>query len=210
MSDVKTIIESSDVMEAEGIDLDNEDHDFSDLTATEEADPQTMDFHIQMRGYTMRDFETMVIHAAASQLINGRTFQTEIKEEASRIATEKVDSELAKATKDVMSIVVTKRGKEEVTLSQMIGMEAKDYLTLSVDPHDGKPSSGSWGGREVPRVQYLAGKYLRDHFTKEIDGALSGLISEVKSEISRKIDAAISAEREKVAKAIGYEITTKR
>ncbi|MBT9385503.1 hypothetical protein KM176_16635 [Pseudooceanicola sp. CBS1P-1] len=208
MPDNKTIIDSADLMEVDDVNIDEES--FADLTATKQADPSTMDFYVQMRGYTMSDFETMVVHAAAAQLISGRNFQREIKEEAAVIATNKVTAELEKATKDVMSIVVSKRGKEDVTLSQMIGMEAKDYLTQLVDPYSGEPKTDNWGARNIPRVQYLAGKYLRDHFKGQIDGALKDLISEVRAEISKQIAAAIAAEREKFAQAIGYEIKKTR
>ncbi|MBC22312.1 MAG: hypothetical protein CMJ32_00140 [Phycisphaerae bacterium] len=203
-----TIIDSGKIMEAEGM-TDPED-EFADMTATTEPDEGTMNFHVQMRGYTMSDFETMVVHAAATQLLGGRSFQSEIKAEAANIASEKVSRELSTAMKDVMSLTVAKRGNEDVTLSKMIGMEAKDYLTQLVDGQ-GKPTSGGWGHPDgVPRVQYLAGQYLRENFAKEITEALKAARDDVKAEVSRKIDAAISEERKKIADALGYELKKSR
>ena len=201
-----TIIDSGNVMEAEGID--DADADFADLTATEEADPDTMDFHVQMRGYTMRDFEVMVVHAAATQLVGNRDYRREIEAKAAEIASEKVNDRLNEALKDVMGMTVAKRGQEAVTLGQMIGMEAKDYLTEKVD-QSGKPYDG-WGGSASPRVQHLAGKFIRETFSKEIETAFKALRDELKSAVEMKMTAVIEDERKKLSSALGYELTKRR
>jgi len=206
---MSTIMEIADIADIEGLDVD-ETSDFADLTATTGADRTTMDFHVQMRGYTMRDFESMVVHAAAQQLVGGRTFSKEIKEEAAAIASAKVTDQLSFALKDVMSLTVMKRGSEDVSLREMIGMEAKTYLTEIVGS-DGKPVTDSWGRRDgVPRVQHLAAVYLRDAFKKEIEQAFKDIREELKSAISGKIESAIAEERKKIADALGHEIKKMR
>ncbi|MCA2013487.1 hypothetical protein LCM17_18495 [Cereibacter sphaeroides] len=202
---MQTIIDSGNIQEIEGLGIDESD-DLSDLTATTEKDPQTMDFHVQMRGYTMRDFETMVVHAAAQQLLGGRNFQRQIEEAAIAIASQKVDQQIGVALRDVMGMTVTTRGKEAITLGQMIGMEAKDYLTQQVDGQ-GKVVTDSWGrSSSKPRVSFLVGQFVREHFAKEIEAAMKVLRDEIAAGVSAQITAAVESERKKIADAIGFEI----
>ena len=202
------IMDSGNLAEITGHGTD-EDEALSDLTATKSADPDTMDFHVQMRGYTMRDFETMVVHAAAQQLMGGRTFKAEIEAKAVEIASAKMNARLTDALKDVMGMTVSKRGAEPVTLGQMIGMEAKDYLTQPVG-RDGKPNTDSWGSRGTPRIAYLVQQFVADHFAKEIKAGMEAMLAEVKAHAKAKLDQTIQAERERILASLGYEITAKR
>lgn len=201
------ITDSADIVEIDDIDADEE---FSDLTATKEADASTMDFHVQMRGYTMRDFETMVVHAAAQQLTQGLNFKSLIEEKAFEIAGAKVNRQLSEALKDVMGITVTTRGKETITIGQMIGMEAKDYLTQKVD-RKGNVISDAWSSsNHMPRIAFLVGEFVRQHFAKEIEDAMKALRAEISAAVSAQISDAVEAERKKIADAIGFEIQRKR
>jgi hypothetical protein len=203
MSDL--IMDSGNVAENTGFE---EAEDFADLTATTTADPQTMDFHIQMRGYTMRDFETMVVQAAAQQLVAGRTFKSEIQAEAIRQANEKLNSEVTDALRDVMKITVMQRGKDTISLAQMIGLEAKDYLTASVRPNTGEPADG-WSD-SVPRIQFLAKQVFEQQFKAMLEAAAKELKSELAAAVSAHIQRAIDDKRAEIAKAVGYEITNRR
>ena len=200
------IMDSGNLAEIEGLDA-SEDNDLSDLTATKTEATETMDFHVQMRGYTMRDFEAMVINAAAHQLMQGRTFKSEIEAKAIEIASSKVNARLNDVLKDVMQMTVATRGKEPVTLGQMIGMEAKDYLTASVKS-DGSPSDG-WG-QSAPRIVYLVREFAKQHFASEIKAAMGTLIADMKAALEKQLTAAIDEERRKIADALGYEIKKSR
>jgi len=203
------IMDSQDLAEFEALD-DDESQDLSDLTATKAAHPETMDFHVQMRGYTMRDFEAMVVNAAAHQLIGGRTFKAEIEAKASEIANAKLDARLNEALRDVMGMTVAQRGKEPVTLGQQIGMEAKDYLTQPVD-REGKPVTDSWGrSSSQPRISHIVGGFVRQHFAKEITEAMTAMRSEIAAAVAKQLSATIEAERARVAEALGFEIKRSR
>ena len=202
------IMDTADLLEIGSPDVDPES--MADLTATKTADPQTMDFHVQMRGYTMADFETMVVQAAAQQLLSGRTFKSEIQAEAIRQANEKLNSEVAVALNDVMKITVTKRGQETITLAQMIGLEAKDYLTQPVNSRGEFDTSGYHNGGRQPRVAYLVSEYVKAHFAKEIKAAMDATIADLKSQIAALLAETIKAERERVSRALSYEIDAKR
>jgi hypothetical protein len=202
------IIDSGDIAELEGF-PDGEESPGSDLTATKAADPQTMDFYIQMRGYTMRDFEQMVVHAAAQQLVGSRTFATEIRDKAVEIANSKVNDQLWHAMRDIMQIVAQKRGAEQVTLGQMIGMEAKDYLTQSVNSR-GEIDTSGYGSSRQPRAAYLVAEYVKTHFAKEIKAAMDAMLAELKPAVAAQISAAVEAERKRVAAALGFELSIKR
>lgn len=200
------IMDGQDVAEIQGI---GEDEEFSDITATEKEDPATMDFHIQMRGYTMHDFEAMVVHAAAKQIVGDRKFAREIEAKAVELANEKINSQLSIAMGDVMGITVQKRGAETVTLGQMIGMEGKDYLTQPVDSQ-GKVDTSTWGRDRTPRIAFLVTQYVREHFSKEIKAAMDAMQSELRSAIKQQLDATMAAERQRIAKALEVEISAKR
>lgn len=207
MSDL--IMDSGNIAEIEGLDYE-ESEGLSDLTATKTEKPETMDFHIQMNGYTMADFETMVVNAAAQQLLGGQSFKREIQEKANELAGKKLNDQLERELKDLMSMVVTKRGSENVTLRQMVGMEAKDYLTDIVDS-SGKVITDSWGrSNGKPRIQYIAQKVFREAFQKEMEQAFKDLRTDLSAAISAKINAAIEDERKKIGDALGYEIAKRR
>jgi hypothetical protein len=202
------IIESADIADIEGF-PDGGESPGSDLTATKAADPNTMDFHIQMRGYTMSDFEQMVVHAAAQQLVGSRSFATEIRDKAVEIANAKVNEQLSQAMRDVMGIAVQKRGAEQVTLGQMIGMEAKDYLTQPVNGR-GEIDTSGYGSSRQPRAAYLVAEYVKAHFAKEIKAAMDAMLAELKPAVVAQITATVTAERNRVAAALGHEIAAKR
>lgn len=190
------IIETEDVAEIEGITAED---GIEDLTATKDEDQTTMDFHVQMRGYTMRDFESLVVHAAAQQLLQGVTFKRQISDEVKAHADMRLNAEIG---------AVISRGSENVTLAQMIGMESRAYLAQMVDG-DGKADSGGWGKR-VSRLEWLAERALRDLFKKEIDAAFASLKSELSAAVSKQIEAAVNAQRNSIADALGYEIKKSR
>ena len=195
---------------AEILGLEDEAEDLANLTATNNEDPDTMDFHVQMRGYTMRDFETMVVNAAAHQILAGRTFKGEIQAEAIRQANEKLNGEVTVALRDVMKITVMQRGKESVTLAQMIGLEAKDYLTALVNARDGSPITDHWSNNGVPRIQFLAAQIVQQQFKAMLDSAAKDLKKELENAVGHQIREAIEAKRVEIAKAIGYQIEARR
>jgi hypothetical protein len=203
------IFETADLADIECLEQ-GESSDLSDMSATKSADPTTMDFHIQMRGYTMRDFEGMVVHAAAQQLVGSRNFQKEIQDKAVEIANARVNDQLTTAMRDIMGLTVQSRGKEAVTLGQMIGMEAKDYLTQPVNSRGEFDTSGYHNGGRQPRAAYLVSEYVKSNFAKEIKAAMDAMIAEMKPKIIAELDATIKAERERVAKALSYEVQARR
>jgi len=194
------LIDSANVAEIEGYDDETE---ISDLSATKQEAADTMDFHVQMR-----DFESLVIHAAAQQLISGRDFKSGIQARAIEIANEKMNAQLMDTLGDVMKITVSTRGKDVVTLGQMVGMEAKDYLTAMVKS-DGEPVTAYYD-KGQPRVAWLVGQYVKKHFAAEIKTAMDGMTADIRTAISAQITNAIDAERKRVSEALGYEIKKSR
>lgn len=202
-------MDSGNIAELEELDC-QEAEDLADLTATETEKPNTMDFHVQMNGYTMADFENMVVNAAARQLLGGRTFQADIKEKVNEIASSKLNDRLTAELKDLMNITVMKRGSEDISLRQMIGMEAKDYLTETVNSN-GKTTTDSWERRNgLTRLQWIASNVFREAFKKELEQAFKDLRTELASAIQNKIKTAIDEQRKQVADALGFELTRLR
>ena len=202
---MECIIETADVAEIEGITAED---GIENMSATKSEDQTTMDFHVQMRGYTMRDFESLVVHAAAQQLLQGVTFKKQISDEVKAHADKRLNVEIGAVMSDVMKTTVISRGSENVTLAQMIGMESRAYLTQMVDG-DGKADSSNYG-KKMSRLEWLAQKALRDLFKKEIDAAFALLKTELSVAVSKQIEAAINAQRASIADALGYEIKKSR
>lgn len=149
----EVIADMEDIVEAHGL---GEEDDAADMTATDEATGQPMEFHVQMRGYTFRDMETLIIEAAARQ-ITGRTSDTklsrEIEERCAALVREKADAVLERVTKEIIDQPVTPKwgDKKPVTMREMIGLYGREYLTEPVD-YKGKTASSHYDSRGTGRT----------------------------------------------------------
>ena len=214
-----TIIEGSEVQEAiaqETGDWENEDNpELGDMaaTATSRADqPRTMDFHVQMRSYTLNAFEEMIVEAAARQVANGLSgdIPKAVESRAIEIAEREIDAKLEPIASDLFDqpMVPERYGKgETLTLREYIGLVGRDFLSEKVT------LSGKRAGRYErgePRINHIVAQVLEKRFKKEIEAAFVELKKEVQAQINSQLSGVIDTERKRLADALGFTIKTTR
>lgn len=210
MGDV--IMDASDL--AEELDPDNE-IGTADLTATEAPQEGKMNFHVHMSGYTMGDFEEMVVHAAAQKLLQsgGRpNMQQDIQSKVIEETSKELDAKLKPIVSDLMEMpVASKFGSKEsdkpMTLGEYLGIITRDFLTTKVT-HTGEVA-GRYD-RGEPRINRLIAEVIDQKLKKEMEAAVLDVRKELAKQARSKLDEMINEERKRIADAIGYEIKVRR
>lgn len=176
----------------------------NDMTATRTPENgKDLEFHIQMRRHTMRDFEDLVIEAAARQII-GRfsdgTIAKAIEARCIKLLHERATAALENITAEIIDQPVTPDfgSKEPVTMRELIGLYGREYLQQKVG-RDGKPDS--WGGN-APRIQHIAEQALERRFKNDIEKATRTAIAEVQRAVKAEHKALIDAEKARFLKAL--------
>ena len=209
MTDTDLIVDTAEIAEDEW-DGESEPGELSsnmDATSTPQNDG-SMEFHIQMRRHTMRDFEDLVVEAAARQIV-GRRQDTEIARRIEQRCIELIDSKLTTAldaiTAEIIDQPVTPKfgGKQPVTMRELIGLYGREYLETLVDP-EGKRHDG-WS-RGTRRIEHLAEKSLERKFTSEIERATNAAVTTLRAEISARHKALIEAETARFRAALNKEL----
>jgi hypothetical protein len=205
-----TILDAGNLAEMLGDD--GEYSETSDLTSTHEPEAAGMSFHVQMNGYTLGNFEEMVIRTAADLLLNSGASDDRLKklveERAISLISAKADAHLDLVSTQVMNQPMMSGGKDALTVAEYIGLVGRDYLTTPVD-RDGNPSK-SFYDKGVPRIERVVATVMDKKFKDEIAAGLSALTKELKAMAAVKLDALIVEERERVATALGFEIKRTR
>lgn len=219
MSD-DTIIEGVEIAEAiaeETCDWEDENaQEIADMGATQgdkSGEPQTMDFHVQMRSYTLANLEQVIIEAAAKQVRTGLPANTDklIQEKAIELADKAITAKLEPITRELFDqpmLSTRYREKEPLTLSEYIGLVGKDFLTTRVK-RDGTPTTSSYDHGE-PRINRIIAEVLEKRFQKEISEAFADLRNHVKARLDVELNAVIEAERKRLADSLGYELQKRR
>lgn len=209
--EIEPILDTGDL----GAASDDPDHMTEALSATVQSDPDAkIEFHVQMRAWTQRDMEELVIEAAARQLVGRNASETSlakaVQDAAVKQITERADAKLATVSAEILEQPVlygAHSSKEPQTLRDMIGLYAKDYLTEVVD-RDGKIQTDYYGRQSgKPRIVWVVERALDHKFKTEIEKATNAAIREVQAAISEQHKALLAAEtariREAIAKATG-------
>jgi hypothetical protein len=190
---------------AEG--LDEDEAPVEDMAATETSDPTAkMEFHVQMRSWTMRDMEELIVQAAATQLIGGfrdQKINALIEDRAIASITAKADDKIAGITAEIIDQPLTPKfgEREPVTMREFIGLYAKEYLTETVDI-DGKPSKGGYARNTYTRAELSVMKYMDRTFKAEIEKQTSAVTREIQSQIKAAHDAFLEQEKTRLREAI--------
>ena len=176
----------------------------NDMTATRMPENgKDLEFHIQMRRHTMRDFEDLVIEAAARQII-GRfsdgTIAKRIEARCAELLHEKATAALEGVTAEIIDQPVTPSfgGKEPVTMRELIGLYGREYLQQKVD-RDGNRTKAF---HSPNRIQFIAERALEQKFKTEIEKATRTAIAEVQKAVQAEHKALIDAEKARFLKAL--------
>lgn len=190
------------------------EHPEHDMAATKESDPDAkIEFHVQMRSWTLRDMEALVIEAAARQLVGRTANETAlaraVQESAVTQITARADAKLKAVSAEILDqpVMAGPGAKEPVTLRDMIGLYAKDYLTERVG-NDGKPVTDShYRSGAKPRMTWIVERALDSTFEREIKVATSAAIREIQAAIKAQHEALIAEEKARIREAIGKAVS---
>lgn len=176
----------------------------TDMVALKEPEGHGMEFHVQMRGYTLRDMDELIISAAAAQIMgsrNDREMAKLIEAKCIEQITAKADAALAKVTAEVIDQPITPSygDKKPVTMREFLGLYGREYLTQRVGS-DGKPSTDSYHAKS--RMEYLVGQYMTAAFKREIEQATNAAIREIQAAIKAQHDAMLEAEKARLRDAL--------
>lgn len=196
------IIDSGDVAESNG-----EDERTSDLLASTDEKPDGISFHVQMRAWTARDMEELIVEAAARMIV-GRSGESRltklIEERAIAILTEKANAILSRVADDVLNHTVTKEPfakGQPVTIGEMLGMLGREYLQQIVDS-TGKVSTSSYDYCRDSRIAKIVSKAMEGRFAKEIEAETNKTLSEVRGAIKASHVALVEKEKARFLAAL--------
>lgn len=180
-----------------------------DMEATEQSDPEAkIEFHVQMRSWTLRDMEALVIEAAARQLVGRNASEgalsKAVQEAAIRQITERADAKLATVSAEIIDqpVMAGPGAKEPVTMRDMIGLYAKDYLTEIVN-RDGKVETEYYGRQSgKARIVWIIERALDSKFKTEIEKATNAAIAQIQAAVREQHKAVVDAETARIRAAI--------
>ena len=180
------------------------------MAATTDPQPaERLEFFVQMRGYTLREMDALIVEAAARQVVGNRNDNALAKEIEGRciaLTTEKVDAKLATVTAEIVDqpmIPAFGSSKEPVTMRDFMALCGRQYLAEMVG-NDGKPVTGDsyYRNNSMPRMQYLVRQALDLKFKKDIEAATNAAIREVQAAIKADHDALLQAEKKRLREAL--------
>lgn len=198
---------------AEDVDFNEEEGPREDMSATVSSDPAAkIEFHVQMRSWTLNDMESLIIDAAAKQLVGRHAgdgdLSKAVQDAAIKAITERADKKLEAVSAEILDqpMMPTWNGKEPVTLRDFIGLYAKDYLTQVVD-REGKPTTSGWGSNGQQRIVWIVERALDRKFKSEIEAATNKAIVEVREAVKANHKELVEAEMKRLRDALSKAVT---
>ena len=202
-------LETADL--AELVNFDEDEQPQSDLSATVQPDPDAkIEFHVQMKSWTIRDMEDLIVEASARQIVGKIDRPTDlakaIEARVRALLVEKTDKRLAEVTAEIIDQPVTPSygDKKPVTMREMIGLYGREYLTQMVGS-DGNPQSSHYNNTKT-RMAYLVEKAMDVKFKNEITAANNAAISEIQQMIRKQHGAMVTSEKARIRAAIENEV----
>lgn len=161
----------------------------TDAVATHEPEGIGIEFHVSMRDYTMRDMEQLIVEAAAMQIIGkfgSARVAKAIEDRCAELLHAKATKALERVTTEIIDQPLTPSfgDKKPVTMREMIGLTAREYMAQGVDT-EGKPhKADGWnGGRVMSRIEYLIWRGMSNQFKSELEKATTVAIVQMQREI---------------------------
>lgn len=203
---MSVIVDTSDLADDDGY---TREH----MEATTEPQPDAkLEFHVQMKSWTLRDMEALIVEAAAFQIVGKIDRPTDLAKQIEKrvreLLIEKADKRLQDVTSEIIDMPVTPNygDKKPVTMREMIGLYGREYLTQTVD-NQGNPETG-YGAKQT-RMAYLVARALDAKFKREIEAATSAAISGIQAEIRATHMAIVDAEKARIRAALAKEVASK-
>lgn len=176
----------------------------ADISATKGQAGEKIEFHVQMRGYTMREMDNLIVEAAARLLVgnhNEKTIAKAVEERCIALLNAKATAVLDGVTTAIIDqpLTPTFGEKKPVTMRELLGLYGREYLEARVN-YEGKPETSSYNTR--PRMQWFVEKYFDNRFKLEIEAATSKVVSEVHKSIRSAHDAFLEQEKLRLHEAL--------
>jgi hypothetical protein len=207
------IINTADIAEAE-YDGHSEPSDIrTDAVATKEATGHGIEFHISMRDYTQRDMETLIVEAAATQIV-GRRSDSHLAKAIEAKCIELVDAKARAALERVSAEIIDQPitpsfgDRKPVTMREFIGLVGREYLTETVDRDGKKIGTDGWSRHNnMTRVEYLVVTLLGRQFKAEIEKATSALISQMQTEFRKAHESVLAEQKARFRDALAKMVS---
>lgn len=170
--------------------------------------PHPIEFTVQMRGHTMNDMETLIVHAAATQLLGSRDktkLAKEIEAACQSLILSKVNAGLAKITDAIIDQPLTPTSwgdKKPMTMREAINLTPSAYLSQKVD-RDGKPtSSGAYSSAWGTMLEWIVWQNVSAKFKHELQATTNQAVRTVELEIKARHAAMIEEEKKRFREAL--------
>lgn len=177
-----------------------------DIAAIKEPEGTGMEFHVQMRGYTLREMDELIVNAAA-QMIVGRSsgdkqMSKDIEARCQALILQKINAKLATVTAEIIDQPLTPAwvGKDKpVTMREAIGLTVREYLHQQVD-RAGKPSTDYYS-KFGTMLEWIVWNQMSSKFKNEIDAATNAAISEMQKTVKAEQAKLIAEQKQRLADA---------
>ena len=177
------------------------------ISATDQPTGSPFEFHVQMRSFTMREMDNLVIEAAARLIVGHRRDEAiakAIEAKCIELIDRKATEALSKVTTEIIDapLIPGFGDKKPVTMREFIGLYGREFLTAKVDREGNPASSGGYGSEYSPRIEYLVRRYMDGAFKSEIEKASNAAIVAIRREVKAKYDAVLAAEQRRLRDAL--------
>lgn len=179
----------------------------TDMTATTKPEGG-IEFFVQMRDYTKRDMEDLIVEAAARVVVGNygnNVIAKKVEERCIALVTEMADKHLAGVTKDIIDQPILpkypfmKADAAPMTMREFIGLTGRDYLEARVDSSGNPTTDRSYS---KSRLQHLVEGCVSRTFKNEIEKATNEAIAQIKSAITAQHKAFLDAEKARLREAL--------
>ncbi|WP_448953042.1 hypothetical protein [Labrys neptuniae] len=206
-----------EILDTESIDSSfNEEGEFrgprENMAATVGPDENAkIEFYVQMRSWTQRDMEALIVEAAARQIV-GRIGESKltkmIEERCMALVTQKIDAHLAKVTDAIIDQPLTPAfgDKKPVTMREFIGLYPREYLEQHIGS-DGKPTQPSSYNNTRTRAEAFVSKFMDSKFKNDIEKATNTAIMEIRQAVDARHKAILAAEKQRFAEALAKVVS---
>jgi hypothetical protein len=211
MSEIMELHEALDLEQDPRMDYDpqNGPSDVGDIVATTTGAPPTgISFNVEMRGHTMEDMETLIIHAAAAKILGkyqDRQIAKDIQDVCLTQINDKINAQMDSVTTDIMEqplISGMLAEKNPITMKDYVGLTTRDYLTQLVDENGNTKTSSSYYSTKTTRLEFIVNRIITRQLKLEIEEATHSMIQEIQIALRAEQNRILAEEKAKITAAL--------
>lgn len=182
--------------------------------ASDQPENEGMEFHVQMKGYTLSDFDRMVVDAGARMILGQRTdnkIALEIQEKCIELTQEQIAKALEPVTKEIIDqplipkFSFQKGDDQPVTMREFIGLCGREFLEQYVDGN-GKPAKRDRFSNNRRMIEWLIEKAVHREFKREIDAATNELLKEFRDGLKKAQESMLAEQKARIDDALNKAV----